>query len=124
LLAEQISAISAHGTSTVMNDRVETMAIKQAFGDTAYKVPTISLKSQVGHSVIAAGALESVACVLMMKEQKLAPTINYKEFDPDCDLDYVPNQSRPAVVERILSNNFGFGGQNASVVFERGSLQG
>jgi 3-oxoacyl-(acyl-carrier-protein) synthase len=124
LVAEQISAISAHGTSTSMNDRVETMAIKQALGDTAYKVPAISLKSQVGHSVIAAGALESVACVLMLKEQKLAPTINYKEFDPDCDLDYVPNQSRPAAVQRILSNNFGFGGQNASVIFERAPQRG
>jgi 3-oxoacyl-[acyl-carrier-protein] synthase II len=124
LAAKQISAISAHGTSTSMNDRVETMAIKQALGEAAYKVPAISLKSQVGHSVIAAGALESVACVLMLREQKLAPTINYREFDPDCDLDYVPNQSRPAVVERILSNNFGFGGQNASVIFERAPQQG
>jgi 3-oxoacyl-[acyl-carrier-protein] synthase II len=122
--AEQISAISAHGTSTPMNDRVETMAIKQALGDVAYKVPVISLKSQVGHSVIAAGALEAVACVLMLREQKLAPTMNYRELDPDCDLDYVPNQSRPAAVQRILSNNFGFGGQNASVIFEGSPLQG
>jgi 3-oxoacyl-[acyl-carrier-protein] synthase II len=119
LHATEISAISAHGTSTPMNDRVETMAIKQALGEIAYKVPVISLKSQVGHSVIAAGALEAVACMLMLKEQKLAPTINYRELDPDCDLDYVPNQSRPAAVQRILSNNFGFGGQNASVIFER-----
>ena len=118
LSAKQISAISAHGTSTPMNDRVETMAIKQALGNVAYNIPVISLKSQVGHSVIAAGALEAVACVLMLSQQKLAPTINYKEFDPDCDLDYVPNQSRPATVKRILSNNFGFGGQNSSVVFE------
>lgn len=115
----QISAISAHGTSTAMNDRVETAAIKQALGDTAYQVPTISLKSQVGHSVIAAGALEAIACVLMLSQQKLAPTINYREKDPDCDLDYVPNQARPAVVQRILSNNFGFGGQNATVIFEQ-----
>jgi 3-oxoacyl-[acyl-carrier-protein] synthase II len=120
----EISAISAHGTSTAMNDRVETMAIKQALGDAAYKIPAISLKSQVGHSVIAAGALEAVACVLMLKEQKLAPTINYREFDPDCDLDYVPNQARPALVQKILSNNFGFGGQNASVIFEGAPSQG
>jgi 3-oxoacyl-[acyl-carrier-protein] synthase II len=123
LAAEQISAISAHGTSTQMNDRVETMAIKQAFGAAAYEVPVISLKSQVGHSVIAAGALEAIACVLMLSQQKLAPTINYNEFDPDCDLDYVPNQSRPATIDRILSNNFGFGGQNASVIFERDLLE-
>ena len=119
LHATEISAISAHGTSTPMNDRVETMAIKQALGEIAYKVPVISLKSQVGHSVIAAGALEAVACMLMLEEQKLAPTINYRELDPDCDLDYVPNHSRPAAVQKILSNNFGFGGQNASVIFER-----
>jgi 3-oxoacyl-[acyl-carrier-protein] synthase II len=119
LAAEQISAVSAHGTSTPMNDRLETMAIKHALGDAAYKVPVISLKSQVGHSVMAAGALEAVACLLMLSEQKLAPTINYQEFDPECDLDYVPNQSRPARVQRIISNNFGFGGQNASVVFEQ-----
>ena len=121
LVADEISAVSAHGTSTPMNDRVETFAIKQALGDAAYKIPVISLKSQVGHSVLAAGALEAVACLLMLSEQTLAPTINYKEFDPDCDLDYVTNQARPARVQRILSNNFGFGGQNACVVFERAS---
>lgn len=119
LSPEQISAISAHGTSTPMNDRVETVAIKRAFGDLAYRIPVISLKSQVGHSVIAAGALEAIASVLMLSKQRLAPTINYREADPECDLDYVPNKSRPAPLERILSNNFGFGGQNACVVFQR-----
>jgi 3-oxoacyl-[acyl-carrier-protein] synthase II len=115
----QISAISAHGTSTRMNDKLETLAIKEAFGPVAFRTPAISLKSQVGHAVIAAGALEAVACLQMLSEQRLAPTINYKEFDPECDLDYVPNESRPAPLERILSNSFGFGGQNACVVFER-----
>jgi 3-oxoacyl-[acyl-carrier-protein] synthase II len=124
LTKEMISAISAHGTSTTMNDRVETMSIKRALGDLAYRIPVISLKSQVGHSVIAAGALEAVACALMLSEQKLAPTINYREADPDCDLDYVPNKSRPAHLERILSNNFGFGGQNACVVFQRAPAAG
>jgi 3-oxoacyl-[acyl-carrier-protein] synthase II len=119
LTKDQINAISAHGTSTAMNDKVETIAIKRALGTLAYAIPVISLKSQVGHSVIAAGALEAVASLLMLSEQRLAPTINYREADPECDLDYVPNKSRPAPLERILSNNFGFGGQNACVVFQR-----
>jgi 3-oxoacyl-[acyl-carrier-protein] synthase II len=82
-------------------------------------VPVISLKSQVGHCLAAAGALEAIASLLMLSEQKLAPTINYDEPDLECDLDYVPNQARPAVLQRILSNNFGFGGQNSCVVFEQ-----
>lgn len=117
---EQISAISAHGTSTRLNDRVETLAIKAALGSAAYRTPVVSLKSQVGNSTFAAGALEAVACLLMLQEQRLAPTINYKVFDPECDLDYVPNQSRPAPLERIVSNSFGFGGQNACVLFACG----
>jgi 3-oxoacyl-[acyl-carrier-protein] synthase II len=123
LSVEQISAISAHGTSTRLNDKVETLAIKRALGAAAYRVPVISLKSQVGNSTFAAGALEAVACLLMLSEQTLAPTINYKEFDPECDLDYVPNVARPAVVDRVLSNSFGFGGQNACVVFARSPSQ-
>jgi 3-oxoacyl-[acyl-carrier-protein] synthase II len=114
----EIDAISAHGTSTRMNDRIETMAIKHAFGPAAYQLPITSLKSQIGHCLAAAGALEAVASLLMLSEQKLAPTINYSEADPECDLDYVPNRARPARLQRILSNNFGFGGQNTSVVFE------
>jgi 3-oxoacyl-[acyl-carrier-protein] synthase II len=119
LRVEQINAISAHGTSTRLNDKVETLAIKRALGPAAYRVPVISLKSQVGNSTFAAGALEAVACLLMLSGQMLAPTINYKEFDPECNLDYVPNISRPAALDRILSNSFGFGGQNACVVFAR-----
>jgi 3-oxoacyl-[acyl-carrier-protein] synthase II len=119
LCGEQISAISAHGTSTRMNDRLETLAIKKALGPVAYQVPVISLKSQIGHCLAAAGALEAIASLLMLSEQTLAPTINYTEFDPECDLDYVPNQSRRARLSRIMSNNFGFGGQNACVIFEQ-----
>ena len=119
LTKEDVNAISAHGTSTPMNDRVETRAIKLMFGPLAYKIPVISLKSQVGHSAIVAAVWEAVASLLMLEAQRLAPTINYKEFDPDCDLDYVPNQSRPAHLEAILSNSFGFGGQNACLVLER-----
>lgn len=114
-----INYINAHGTSTPLNDRVETMAIKKLFGDNAYNIPVSSTKSQVGHSTVAAGAVEAVACVLMLQRQKLAPTINYKEKDPECDLDYVPNVSRDAKVDYILSNNLGFGGQNAMLVFKR-----
>lgn len=116
---EDIDYINAHGTSTPLNDRVETFAIKQTFGDRAYKIPVSSLKSQTGHSTVAAGALESVACVLMLQRQKLAPTINLNTPDPECDLDYVPNQARNAKIDHILSNNLGFGGQNAMLVFSR-----
>jgi 3-oxoacyl-[acyl-carrier-protein] synthase II len=114
-----ISAISAHGTSTRLNDRLETIAIKRVFGEGAYQIPVVGLKSQIGHSIGASAAQAAVACVLMLRQQQLAPTINYTQPDPECDLDYVPNQSRPAKLERILSNSFGFGGQNTCVMFER-----
>lgn len=113
---DQIDYINAHGTSTPLNDRVETMAVKKLFGDRAYKIPVSSLKSQVGHSTVAAGGLETIACVSMLQHQTIAPTINFDEADPECDLDYVPNTSRPAKLNYILSNNLGFGGQNASLV--------
>ena len=116
---ERVDAISAHGTSTGMNDRLETKAIKTLFGEQAARIPVTSLKSQVGHSTVAAGALEAVACVLMLQDQRLAPTINYSEPDPECDLDYVPCHARDARLDVILSNNFGFGGQNGCVVFCR-----
>jgi 3-oxoacyl-(acyl-carrier-protein) synthase len=119
LKPEQIDYISAHGTSTKLNDRLETLATKAVFGDRAKQVPMSSLKSQIGHSTVAAGAIESVACLLILREQKVAPTINYHVADPECDLDYVPNVSRAAKVDTILSNNFGFGGQNACLVFRK-----
>lgn len=117
-----IDYINAHGTSTPLNDRVETAAIKRVFGDRAYKIPVSSLKSQIGHSTVAAGGFESIACVSMLQKQLLAPTINYDEKDPECDLDYVPNVARKADVKYILSNNLGFGGQNASLVFGRADV--
>ena len=116
-----IDAVSAHGTSTPLNDRVETFALKQVFGERAYRVPVTALKSQLGHGTVAAGAVEAVSCLLMLRQQRLAPTINYREdeVDPECDLDYVPNRARPARIRRMLSNSFGFGGHNACLVFER-----
>jgi 3-oxoacyl-[acyl-carrier-protein] synthase II len=116
---ERVSAISAHGTSTAMNDSLETRAIKELFGNQAARIPVTALKSQVGHSTVAAGALEAVSCLVMLQDQRLAPTINYHEPDPDCDLDYVPCHAREAQLDAILSNNFGFGGQNGCVVFRR-----
>ena len=114
-----ISYINAHGTSTPINDHVETMAIKLVFGEDAYKVPVSSTKSMIGHALGGAGALEGVACVKSIQHGILHPTINYEHPDPDCDLDYVPNDARKADVAHVLSNSFGFGGQNACVVFSR-----
>ena len=114
-----IDYINAHGTSTPKNDHVETMAIKLAFGDQAYKVPVSSTKSMTGHALGGAGAIEGVACVKSIQQGLIHPTINYDHPDPDCDLDYVPNVSRQADVSFVLSNSFGFGGQNACVIFSR-----
>ena len=114
-----VDYINAHGTSTELNDKSETMAIKKVFGEDAYKVPISATKSMVGHSFGAAGAIESVACVQSIQTGWLHPTINYEDPDPDCDLDYVPNQKRQADVNVVLSNSFGFGGQNACLVFKR-----
>ncbi len=117
---EEIDYINAHGTSTLLNDRLETTAIKKVFGDHAYRIPVSSLKSQIGHPTVASGAVESVACILMLLRQKLAPTLNLKIKDSQCDLDYVPNESRNAKIRYILNNSFGFGGQNACLVFKKG----
>ena len=114
-----ISYINAHGTSTPINDHVETMAIKLAFGEEAYDVPISSTKSMIGHALGGAGAIEGVACVKSIQQGIIHPTINYENPDPDCDLDYVPNEARKADVTHVLSNSFGFGGQNACVVFSR-----
>jgi len=119
LKEDQIDAISAHGTSTKLNDRLETFACKKVFGERAKKVPVSSLKSQTGHSTVAAGAMEALASVIMLQEQVLGPTLNLNIPDPECDLDYVPNEKRKAKINYILSNNFGFGGQNACLVFGR-----
>ena len=120
-----VSYINAHGTSTPINDHVETLAIKLVFGDDAYRVPISSTKSMIGHALGGAGALEGVACVKSIQQGAIHPTINYEHPDPDCDLDYVPplengeNKARQANVAHVLSNSFGFGGQNACVMFSR-----
>ena len=116
---EEVDYINAHGTSTPLNDAVESQAIRGLFGERAYKVPVSSTKSMIGHSLGAAGSLEAVPCVKSITDGVIHPTINYEFPDPRCDLDYVPNEARKADVRVVLSNAFGFGGQNACLVFKR-----
>jgi 3-oxoacyl-[acyl-carrier-protein] synthase II len=119
LRPEQIDYINAHGTSTEVGDRAETAAIKRAFGDHAYKVAVSSTKSMTGHLLGGAGGLEAGLTVLAIRDQIAPPTINYETPDPRCDLDYVPNQARPMKIDHALSNSFGFGGTNGSLIFKR-----
>ena len=114
---KDVDYINAHGTSTPLNDLVETKAIKRAFGEHAYQIPISSTKSMIGHSLGASGSLEAVVCINSITSNMIHPTINYEYPDPECDLDYVPNVARSAPVNIVLSNAFGFGGQNACVVF-------
>lgn len=114
-----VDYIAAHGTGTPMNDAIETQAIKQVFGERAYKVAVSSIKSMIGHTLGAAGALSAIATVQAMQDNLLPPTISLHHPDPACDLDYVPNQARPAEVNVGLVNGFGFGGQNASLVLTK-----
>jgi 3-oxoacyl-[acyl-carrier-protein] synthase II len=114
-----VDYINAHGTSTSMNDRVETVAIKTVFGPRAYEIPVSSTKSMVGHTVSAAGAIEAISCILALRDQVVPPTINYEHPDPQCDLDYVPNVARPRSMDVALSNSFGFGGHNDCLVMRR-----
>jgi 3-oxoacyl-[acyl-carrier-protein] synthase II len=116
---EEIDYINAHGTSTLLNDVSETLAIKSALGEHAYQVPLSSSKSMLGHALGASGALESIACVKTLQTGIIHPTINYEYPDPECDLDCVPNVARRVDVRVILKNSFGFGGQNACLVFRR-----
>ena len=116
---DQVDYINAHGTSTPLNDALETVAIKRLFGDLAHKIPISSTKSMIGHSLGAAGSLDAAACVKTITEAAIHPTVNYDVPDPECDLDYVPNQSRTADGQVALSNAFGFGGQNACLVFRK-----
>jgi len=115
---EEIDYINAHGTSTPYNDKVETAAIKKVFGEHAYKIGVNSTKSMTGHLLGAAGGLEVGFSVLCLKNQIMPPTINYENPDPECDLDYVPNKARPAEVHYALTNSFGFGGTNGSLVLK------
>jgi 3-oxoacyl-[acyl-carrier-protein] synthase II len=115
----QIDYINAHGTSTDVGDRAETMAIKRAFGDHAYKVAVSSTKSMTGHLLGGAGGLEAGITVMAIRDQVAPPTINHECPDPLCDLDYVPNHARPMPIEHALSNSFGFGGTNGCLIFKR-----
>ena len=116
---DQVDYINAHGTSTPLNDALETVAVNRLFGDRAYQLPISSTKSMIGHSLGASGSLEAAAFVKTITEGMIHPTINYQDPDPACDLDYVPNQARKQDVDVVLSNAFGFGGQNACLVFRK-----
>ncbi len=112
---EDVTYVNAHGTSTPLNDRTETHALKRVLGDHAYRIPISSTKSMIGHTLGAAGAIEALVCILAMRDQLAPPTINYTTPDPDCDLDYVPNTARPAPIGLCLTNSFGFGGHNVTL---------
>lgn len=116
---QDVGYINAHGTSTLLNDKAETKAIKDVFGDYAYKIPVSSTKSMIGHSIGAAGGIEALVCALTIEHNLIPPTINYKNPDPECDLDYVPNESRASGVDVALSNSFGFGNCNACLILKR-----
>ncbi|GAB4534523.1 MAG: beta-ketoacyl-ACP synthase II [Anaerolineales bacterium] len=116
---QDVDYINAHGTSTPLNDASETQAIKAVFGEAAYHIPISAIKSMLGHAMGASGALEAIACALGLQAQIIPPTINYEMPDPQCDLDYVPNQARRHAMTWVLSNSFGLGGQNACLVFKR-----
>lgn len=119
LSPDDVDYINAHGTSTTVNDKVETLAIKKVFGDRAYKIPVSSTKSMMGHMIAAAGATELILCLLAIRDNVVPPTINYENPDPECDLDYVPNVAREHRCDVALNNSFGFGGQNIAILASR-----
>jgi 3-oxoacyl-[acyl-carrier-protein] synthase II len=114
-----VDYINAHGTSTGVNDRVETVACKETFGQRAYQIPISSTKSMMGHLIAAAGVTEAIVCLLAIRDNLAPPTINYEHPDPECDLDYVPNAPREAKIDLTLNNSFGFGGQNVTLAVGR-----
>ena len=119
LKTTEVDYINAHGTSTPLNDKVETMAIKTVFGNNAHHIPISSTKSMMGHLIGGAGAVEAAICIMVIQHGLIPPTINLTHPDPECDLDYVPNVARQAKVTTTLSNSFGFGGHNSVLVFQR-----
>ncbi len=119
LAPDDVDYVNAHGTSTPLNDRMETLALKRVFGEYAYDLPVSSTKSMMGHLLGAAGAVEAAICALVIANGVIPPTINYLEPDPECDLDYVPNVARPAAVDVAMTNSFGFGGHNSSLILRR-----
>ncbi len=119
LNGEDISYINAHGTGTILNDRVETLAIKRAFGQQAYRIPISSTKSMLGHATTACGAIELAVCLISLQAEVIPPTVNHETPDVDCDLDYVPRQPRELSCRHMLTNNIGFGGQNAALIVSR-----
>ena len=124
LSPRDISYINAHGTSTDLNDKMETVAVKKVFGDYAYQIPISSTKSMIGHLLGGGGAVEAVATIMMMQNDLIHPTINYETPDDDLDLDYVPNRARPFDIKVAMSNSFGFGGHNASIIFKKYAAEG
>jgi 3-oxoacyl-[acyl-carrier-protein] synthase II len=116
---EEVDYINAHGTSTPLNDKIETLAIKRVFGDYAYRVPISSTKSTVGHLLGAAGAVEIVVSALSMRDGIIHPTMNLDHPDPECDLDYTPEEAKKAEVRTVISNSFGFGGHNTAIVVRK-----
>jgi len=116
---QQVDYVNAHGTSTRINDKVETLVIKKVFGDHAYNLPVSATKSMIGHGHGACGGIETIVCALAIENQILPPTINYEKADPECDLDYVPNHCRRGRVNVVLKNSFGFGGKNAALILKR-----